>query len=187
MNKIKARLAVISLTAIILTFITESTFAYYTSFGRASNVITMGNIELKIHETTDSGTEFPEEGVYIIPGDIVSKRVNVENVGTNPFYLRMKVVYGIDSETLSSKEAFKLNIDESIWQLHDGWYYYKGVLEVGETTPDLFSHVEIVGSKVDNSYIGRTLSLTVKAHAVQSENNVAPIDAVYTVSGWPEE
>ena len=187
MNKIKARLVVISLTAIILTFITESTFAYYTSLGRASNVITMGDIELKIHETTDSGTDFPDEGVYVIPGDVVSKRVSVENVGENPFYLRVKVVYGIDSLTLSAKDAFKLNIDENNWELHDGWYYYKDVLEAGETTPDLFSHVEIVGSKVDNSYIGKTLSLTVKAHAVQSENNTVPNDAVYMASGWPEE
>ncbi len=187
MNKIKARLLAISLAAMVFTFITESTFAYYTTLGRATNVITMGDIELKIHETTDGGTEFPEEGVYIIPGDVVSKRVSVENVGENPFYLRVKVVYGIDSATLSADDAFKLNIDENIWHLHDGWYYYNGVVEAGETTPDFFSHVEIVGSKVDNSYIGKTLSLTVKAHAVQSENNTVPLDAIFTASGWPEE
>ena len=29
---------------------------------------------IMIHEMTDQGTEFPEEGVYIVPGDVVSKK-----------------------------------------------------------------------------------------------------------------
>ena len=38
---------------------------------------------------------------------------------------------------------------------------------------------------VDNAYIGKTLSLTVSAQAVQSENN--PADFPWEVSGWPAE
>ncbi len=187
MSRIKLRLLTISLVAMLLTFITQGTLAFYTTFGKAVNVVTSGDIELTIHETTDGGTEFPKEGVYIIPGDVVSKEVSIENVGTNPFYLRVKVVYGIDSATLSAEDAFKLNIDENNWELHDGWYYYKGVVEAGETTPNVFSHVEIVGSKVDNSYIGKTLTLTVKANAVQAKNNEVVGTDTYTALGWPEE
>ena len=51
----------------------------------------------------------------------------------------------------------------------------------------MFSHVEIVGSKVDNSYIGKTLTLTVKAQAVQSENNPLTGTDTFTASGWPAE
>jgi len=43
--------------------------------------------------------------------------------------------------------------------------------------------VEIVGSKVDQHYIGKTLSLTVNAYAVQSENN--PAEHPWDASGWP--
>ena len=187
MGKIKLRIFVIALVAIMFTFVTQNTLAYYTTVGKATNVVTSGDIQLVIHETTDSGTEFPSEGVYIVPGDIVSKQVSIENDCSHPFYLRVKVVYGIDSQDLPTEDCFKLNIDETNWQYHDGWYYYKGIVQPGETTPHVFSHVEIVGSKVDNRYIGKILTLTVKAHAVQSENNPVEDGNTYLAYGWPQE
>lgn len=187
MGKIKSRLLVIAIIAMMMTYFTQGSLAYYSTVGKATNVVTSGNIQFIIHEKTDSGTEFPREGVYIVPGDVVSKQVSIESACEHPFYLRVKVVYGIDSQELSAEDCFKLNIDETHWELHDGWYYYKGIVEPGETTPNVFSHVEIVGSKVDNSYLGKTLTLSVVAHAVQSEHN--PVDGTDThkASGWPEE
>lgn len=188
MGKIKLRFFAIALVAVFITLMTQGTLAYYSTIGKATNVVTSGDIELIIHEKTDAGTDFPEEGVYIVPGDIVSKQVSIESVCSHPFYLRVKIVYGIDSRDLPVEDCFKLNINEENWQYHEGWYYYKGIVAPGETTPNVFSHVEIVGSKVDNSYIGKTLTLTVVAHAVQSENNPLGngVDT-YTASGWPAE
>ena len=186
-GKIKLKLTTIALIAIVLTFISQGTLAYYSTVGKATNVVTSGNIQFIIHEKTDAGTEFPKEGVYIIPGDVVSKRVSIESDCEHPFYLRVKIVYGINSQELSADDCFKLNINEEHWELHDGWYYYTGIVAPHETTPDVFSHVEIVGSKVDNSYLGKTLTLTVKAQAVQSENNPLTDGKTYTASGWPME
>ena len=186
-RKIKIKFAVVALVAIAITFLSQGTLAYYSTVGKATNVVTSGNIQLIIHEKTDAGTEFPKEGVYIVPGDIVSKKVSIENDCEYPFYLRVKMVYGVNSEELTAEDCFKLNINEEYWELHDGWYYYKGIVEPGETTPDVFSHVEMVGAKIDNSYIGKTLTLTVDAQAVQSENNPITDGKVYTASGWPAE
>ena len=187
LTKIKARLAAISLTAIVLTLLTQGTLAYFTTVGRAANVVTSGNIKMVIHETTDQGTEFPAEGVYIIPGDVVSKVVTVENVCDHPFYLRVKLVYGADSEELSPEDCLKLNIDTEHWTYQDGWYYYTGILEPGQETPHVFSHVEIVGSQITTGNIGQTLQLTVLAQAVQSENNPIQNGDATTASGWPAE
>lgn len=187
MGKRKLKLLTLAYIAIAFTFFTQNTLAYYSTVGKATNVVTSGNIQFIIHEMTDQGNEFPQEGVYIVPGDIVSKKVSVENVCEHPFYLRVKVVYGIDSQELPVEECFKLNIDEENWQYVDGWYYYKGIVEPGQTTPDVFSKVEIVGSKVDNNYLGKTLTLSVIAHAVQSENNPVEGTDTYTASGWPQE
>lgn len=187
MGKIKLKIIAVCLLASLVSILSTSTLAYYALIGKATNVVTSGNIEFAIHETTDQGTEFPREGVYIIPGDIVSKRVTIENVCTHPFYLRVKVIYGVSSEELTAEECFKLNISDEHWELRDGWYYYKGVVEVGQTTPSVFSHVEIVGSELDSSYIGKTLTLTVKAQAVQSENNPITDGNTYTAMGWPAE
>jgi hypothetical protein len=187
LGKIKIKIFVVALVATLMTFISTSTLAYYSTVGKATNVVTSGNIQFIIHETTDQGKEFPREGVYIVPGDIVSKKVSVESDCEHPFYLRVKMVYGVNSQELSSEDCFKLNINAEHWELHDGWYYYKDVVDPNETTPEIFSHVEIVGSKVDNNYIGKTLTLTVNAQAVQSENNPLKDNKTYTALGWPEE
>ena len=187
MGKIKIKIAVVALVAAMMALISTSTLAYYSTVGKATNVVTSGSIQFIIHEMTDQGTEFPREGVYIVPGDVVSKKVSIESDCDHPFYLRVKMIYGVNSQELSSEDCFKLNIDEEHWVLHDGWYYYTGIVNPGETTPDVFSHVEIVGSKVDNSYLGKTLTLTVKAQAVQSENNPITDGITYTASGWPGE
>lgn len=186
MGKIKLKIFVFAMAAALLTFVGDATLAYYSTVGTSSNVVTSGNIRFVIHETTDNGQAFPSDGVYVVPGDVVSKQVTVESDCTHPFYLRVKMVYGVDAQELSAADCFKLNINEEYWELHDGWYYYKYVVNPGETTPCVFSHVEIVGSAVDNRYLGKTLSLSVKAQAVQSENNPLT-DGVSTASGWPAE
>ena len=187
LRKIKLRITAVSLVAILLTLLTQNTLAYYTTVGKATNVVTSGNITLQINEMTDQGTPFPEEGVYIVPGDIVSKVVTVENICQYPFYLRVKLVYGANSEELPAEDCFKLNINSENWKLHDGWYYYTGILEPGEETPHVFSHVEIVGSQVNTSHIGKTLTLSVIAQAVQSQNNPIIDGNTTTASGWPAE
>lgn len=186
-GKLKIKIAVVALAATVLTFLSQGTLAYYQTVGKATNVVTSGNIQMKIHEKTDAGTEFPQAGVYVIPGDVVSKKVSVENICDHPFYLRVKIVYGLNSQVLPTEDCFKLNIDTKNWIYHDGWYYYNGIVEPGQTTPHVFTHVEIVGAEVDNSYIGKTLTLTVDAQAVQSENNPLPDGNIYSASGWPKE
>ena len=189
LRKINSTMLVVSLMVIVTTLfsLNQGSFAYFSTTGKATNVITTGNIRFLIHETTKDGTPFPEEGVSIIPGDVVSKKVTVESDCAHPFYLRVKVIYGVSSQVLTAEECFKLNINEEHWQYHEGWYYYKGVVEPGMTTPEVFSHVEIVGDKVDTGYIGKTLTLTVDAQAVQSEHNPVEGTDTFTAAGWPAE
>ena len=181
--KQKARLLLIALTAILLTVLTQPTLAYYTTIGQATNVVTSGDIQLKIHEKTAGGSDFPAEGVYIIPGDIVSKQVSIENICGHPFYLRVRLVSGSTNDALSADDCLKMDIDTANWTYLDGYYYYNQILHPGEITPTLFTQVEIVGSKVDQTHVGSTLSLTVNAYAVQSENN--PAEHPWEASGWP--
>jgi len=183
--KAKTRLLLVALAVIFLTVLTQPTLAYYTTIGKNTNVVTSGDISLMIHEKTADGSDFPAEGVYVIPGDIISKRVSVENVCAHPFYLRVKLISGTSNESLSAEDCLKMNINTKDWTFVDGFYYYNQVLQPGEMTPVLFSEVEIVGSKVDTSFIGSALRLTVNAYAVQSENN--PAEHTWDASGWPVE
>ena len=186
-GKMKIKIAAISVAAALFAFMVQPTAAYYQTVGKATNVVTSGNIQLIIHEMTDQGTAFPSEGVYIKPGDVVSKEVSIENICAHPFYLRVRMIYGTNAQDLTPEECLKLNINSEYWELHDGWYYYKDVVKPGETTAKVFSQVEIVASKMDSSHVGKALSLTVNAQAVQSENNPITDGNTYTASGWPKE
>lgn len=179
----RSKLCLVAVAAILATLLTQPTLAFYSIIGKATNVVTSGSIKLQIHETTADGTPFPIEGVYVIPGDIVSKQVSVGNVCDHPFYLRVKLVNGTTNETLDPAECLKLNIDTANWTEKDGYYYYNRILQPGERTETLFTQVEIVGNKLDQSHIGSTLSLTVRAYAVQSEHN--PADHPWDADGWP--
>lgn len=181
----KSRLLFIAIAAILATVLTQPALAYYTAVGTATNVVTSGGVQLRIHEKTADGSDFPAEGVYVIPGDIVSKQVTVENVCDHPFYLRLKLVSRTGNEALTPDDCLKMNIDLQHWTYMDGYYYYNAILQPGETTSALFTQVQIVGSKVNKTHIGSALSLTVNAYAVQSENNPArhPWDA----AGWPAD
>ena len=148
MAKLKLRLLLIAVAAIVVTVFSQGTLAYYTTVGKATNVVTSGNIKFIIHEKTAEGNDFPEEGVYVVPGDVVSKRVSIENLCEHPFYLRVKPVYGINgTDELTADECFGLDIDRQNWIEKDGWFYYKDIVQPGETTPAVFTEVEIIGEK----------------------------------------
>ena len=187
LDRIKLKLIVVGLVASIFSMIGQDSLAYYSTIGKATNVVTSGDVSFIIHEKTDQGKDFPEDGVYVMPGDVVSKQVSIESICNHPFYLRVKLVDGVDNKALSSEDCLKLDIDTKNWELHDGWYYYKKIVKPNETTPNVFSHVEIIGSKVGMDYLGSTLTLTVKAQAVQSEHNPIKNGKTYTASGWPKE
>lgn len=186
MRRSKLKMLLIALAAIFLTYVTQPTLAYYSTVGKATNVVTSGDIQLIIHEKTADGSDFPAEGVYVIPGDIVSKRVTVENVCTHPFYLRVQITNGVTNDALSAEDVFAIDLNTTDWTVaQDGYIYYNRILQPGEATTPVFTEVEIVGDQVDQSYIGSTLTLTVTAQAVQSENN--PADYPWEAFGWPAE
>lgn len=181
----KSKLLLAALAAILVTVLTQPALAYYTYLGKATNVITSGDVQLKIIEKTADGTDFPAEGVTVIPGDIVSKQVSVENVCTQPFYLRVRLVSTTTNEALPPEECMKLDVDTVSWTYRDGYYYYNRILQPAETTVPLFTEVEIVGDKVDRTHGASVLSLRVDAYAVQSANN--PADHPWDADGWPAD
>lgn len=183
--RLKVRFLLTGLCAIMVTLLAQPSLAYYTTVGSASNVITSGSISLRIHEKTSDGADFPADGVYVIPGDIVSKRVYIENICSHPFYLRVQPVSAAQNQALSAEDCLRMDIDTEHWILQDGYYYYYAVLQPSEKSLPVFSHVEIVGDEVDSSFIGSTLSLTVHASAVQSENN--PAEHPWEAAGWPAD
>ena len=179
----KRRILLLCLIVALLSMISLGTYAYYTTTQQTRNVITTGGIRFELLETGADGAAFPSEPMVILPGDVVSKTVRVENTGGHPMYLRIQLTPGVNDPALTADHCIDLDINESDWTYADGYYYYNTALEPGDTTSPLFTQVTFIGREVTNAYLGKTFSLDVAAFAVQSEHNgTDPLAA----QGWPE-
>ena len=178
----KRFLIYISVLIMTVSLLAGGTLSYYTTTVEAVNVVTTGNVSLKIHETIDTGAEFPEAGVVVMPGDTVSKIVKAENTGTTALYLRIELVKDVNDDALSAENCLSMDINTTDWTYRDGYYYYNKPLEPGQVTSALFTEVYVDGRAVNNDYLGKKLTLDVKAYAVQSRYNG---DSVWEATGWP--
>lgn len=164
----------------------QSTIAYFTSTDTATNVITTGNIKIKLHEQhkTDNGLEPFEDVIDVMPGDSVSKIVTVENTGNNSAWVRIALdkaitlAEGVEGEIDLTLVSFDIG---EAWVERDGWYYYTEVLGKGEITSPLFENV-IFSVDMGNMYQNSTATVTVLAHATQTAHNGT---TVWEAAGWP--
>lgn len=185
----KKKLFAISALVIALTIIGTGTLAYFTAGNMAHNVITSGEIDIELVETMKDGkTEvpYPEDPVSgIMPGTPHSKIVRVENVGSNPAWVRIRVdvaVKAADGDDLGA-DKLRIDFDTDKWTYDGGWYYYREVLAPGAKTRPLFETVEFDAS-MDNDYQNASISIEVKAHGIQYQNNEIPEGGDIT-DVWP--
>ena len=197
----KRKIAALAVIVIALSLAAYGTVAYFTATGTAHNVLTMGNIGIKLNDKTEvveNGetklveftTEYPN-GMPVMPATVASKIVSVENTGSAPAWVRVKIektvepadaaVTGLDTKYVG------LNYDETNWvDGKDGFWYYKKPLMPGATTPNLFDTVTF-SKDMGNEYMNCTFNIIVSAQAVQSDNNgIVDGQDVLSVAGWPE-
>ncbi len=174
----KKRILLVVSLVLLLSVAAFGTLSYFTATEQAQNVITAGNVSIELYETGDI-----TEGVTIMPGDVVEGTAYVENTGEHGVYLKVAVDMAVaEDETLDLEGLVFLEINEEAWTLmEDGFYYYNTALEAGAETEALFTAVSFSGSDIDNAYLGMTLTMTVTAYAVQSENNA---DSPFEAQGW---
>lgn len=183
----KKKFFVCALIAICLSAAAYGTLAYFTYEDTATNVITAGNIEIDLEELAEgeNGEKVPfEDVVGVVPGDEVSKIVQVKNTGANAAWVRVSVdaaielAEGVEGEPDLSLLTYDLNTAK--WTEKDGYYYYNEALEAGKTTEPLFTKV-IFDTKMGNLYQNSVAVIDVDAQAVQVANNgTSALDA----AGW---
>lgn len=150
--KVKKTFAAVVLVA-CLSLGMAGTLAYFTAEGTAHNVITSGNVSIKLIETqyvmneqgeyevTEDGTpvEVPfENNITVMPKTDVSKIAKVENDGFGDAYVRVKVESSIQlmgedgladyANENELKKYLRVNFNQSDWRYNqaDGWWYYVG-------------------------------------------------------------
>lgn len=175
----------------LLALLAFGTLAYLTVTGNATNVITIGKVDIMLYEMQidSSGKEVSynsQEPVSIMPGSCISKIPYIQNNGASA-YIRARVDISVASAegTILDADVVSFNVNDSDWTLSDdGYYYYNEVVKTKETI-NLFSKVSFL-KEIDNAYKDCKVEISVSAEAVQSKNNDIPAGGtIMDVSGWP--
>lgn len=191
----KQRIFLVAALICCLALAGTGTLAFFRASETARNVITTGVLDMKLVEMHD-GEPWPEKGVSgVMPGEVVSKEVTIQNLGGVDFYTRVKVTGQIKLEGKEAPIEMKeehvelIELNDTDWTKgEDGYYYYNTALKAGEngtttTTEPLFTAVKLKPA-LGNEYQNATLTVLVEAEAVQSKNNG---DDPLKAEGWSTE
>ena len=182
----KKKLLTICVVAICIAVLSMGTSAYFTTEKAATNVITTGSIEIKLHELTEQGGEYvPFEDVGgVMPGAEISKIAFVENTGFSDAWVRIRVEKNIDLAVEGEVELSLVSLDYNTehWTERDGYYYYNQKLSSGAKTEPLFTTV-IFAPEMGNLYQNSIATVEVTAQAVQVANNG---ESAFEAAGWAE-
>ena len=156
----KRKLLILSVLAICIATLAAGTLAYFTSEGKAHNVMT-----------------------GVMPGMTVTKIAEIKNTGASDAWVRVKVEKNIklQGEGTPDTGLVELTLNTTDWTEKDGYFYYTKALKPGEVTAPIFTAVTFKAD-MGNEYQNATATVDVSAQAVQTANNG---DAVMDANGWP--
>ena len=168
-KKLTVMCLVVSLIALM---VTGATVAYFKDTDNATNVFTMGNIDILLHEDNglaDTDADYKLDDAYeswvtgldFLPTVTVEKDAWIENVGTEQAYVRMFIIYpeaiapmlniaydaDLDANWTDAKDAGN-TVTGIVYDI-DGVNYvarclvYNDVLEAGEITTDAITAVTL--------------------------------------------
>ena len=166
--KIKKLLPVALSVVLLGTVGIGATLAYFTDSDSATNVVTMGHVNI---ELTEPAWTYDEKGITnVSPGQTIEKDPTITlQEGSLDAYIRVKLeVEGVEEEAAADViELIELNEG---WTLEeDGYYYYKNKLTSDASSTTMFNQVTIP-YEWDNSYIDKTFDIKVYAEAIQADN-----------------
>ena len=186
----KKKLVIVAVIA-LLAVAALATVAYFSAQDTATNVITTGNVTMKLHEYQEIDGEkspYPKDAVAAMPGTVISKIPTIENIGNNDFYTRAKVSVAFYADK-DMKELVNLDTKYVTYDITkewidggDGWYYYNGIVKPGQNVV-LFNTVSF-DKEMPNEYQNKYVKVDISTQAVQVKNNEN--SDVTKVVGWSE-
>lgn len=187
----KKRILAAAILLVCLSMVGYGTLAYFAHEDTAANIITAGNIRIALNQwalSEDGGSRVPYEAPgQVVPGQVVSRIVEVTNTGDHPAWIRVSVDKAIalaeGLEGQADTALIRLDLNTEFWYEQDGYYYYHAQLDPGETTVPLFTCVAF-DADMHNLYQNSTAAITVRAQATQAANNGT---TVFDAAGWPED
>ena len=160
----KRSIIIISIVALLALLVVGGTMAWFTSNPEeVENTFKAGTVKIEVNEHGF------QDIIDWNPGDTTTKEVSVKSKGSKKTYVRVQLTPVWEGNL--SIDNVVLNWDEENWVYSDGWFYYKKILAGGAETEKLLNSVTLKGFETGDKYQGKTLTVTVKAEAVQASNN----------------
>lgn len=184
----KKKVTAIALIVACLAILGYVTYAYFSDQAEAVSAITAGDLDITLLEwaNEDKTIPFPDNPISgVMPGQDVTKIVEIRNTGTQPAFIRVSVDKTINlvGGGMPDLSLVKLDFDQIGWTYWEGYYYYNQILQPGETTTALFANVTF-DRTMNNDYQNCTVIVDVHAYATQAAHNG---DNPLTAKGWPTE
>lgn len=112
-----------------------ATYAFLIANDSVSNEFTIGENKIDVEEDYDP----PEK---LLPGTVITKKPSVKNTGNLSCFVRMRADF---SDSRAREICEELDIDTENWEYDtsDGYYYYKKLLDPGQSTEYLFTKIVI--------------------------------------------
>lgn len=164
--------------AMVGTLAVGGTLAWFTDTETATNVVTLGKVDISIWEKNTEGDEnwsdadkkadgdgFTYED--LTPGAEITKKVRIHNDGVNSALI--KVTVGVPEELLTGT----FNVGEgSNWYYDDDTdaYYYIGIVGEGETTDELLSALTVNSTVGNENNLAQDIEIPIHAYAIQADN-----------------
>lgn len=186
----KKKLVSVFLVVALVAVAAVGTLAYFTDTKTASNVFTVGDVEISLTEPAwDQGAI---DGKEVYPGEPLGKDPTITNIGKNPCFVRVKVEgldqFGDKGMITLRHGSYVDGYDSTNWTLHtDGYYYYNKVVtysgdtyntELKTVTEPLFNQIVMPTGLVGGE---TTTPVVITAQAVQAQGALPSWSAVKTM------
>lgn len=142
--KNKSKIIIVLILCVTLCTVSFSiTYSYLIAQDDSVNTFIVG-------ENTVEITEEYEPPKKLFPGIEFKKEPSVKNTGNLPCFVRIRVDF---SDSRAEEFCEPLDIDTENWEYDasSGYYLYNHILQVGETTPPLFTTVKLKTQKEDGT------------------------------------
>ena len=170
----------------------SGTVAYFVTSETAHNIVSTSGVKIALSEfDSPAGSKPFHDLENITAGETYSKIPYVENIDTEPVWIRAKVSLkqtasnGTEVPVADLSSLMALQNLGTHWLLNsdDGFYYYDSALSTGERTEPIFKSVKFADT-IGDEYQLSTYTLTVTAEATQVKHNgTSALDASWTESG----
>lgn len=148
----------------------SGTLAYWIAEEPAVHIINTGTLKGEVVE------EY-EEPKSLLPGAEVVKVASVKNVGELDLLARVQITKvwgsekGADGKVIAdpglSTDNILLQLNLTDWEEIDGWYYYKGILAPGESTPPLLRSFTLA-AETEREYANKLADIIVYSEYLQA-------------------